>query len=118
MSASINFSQVLIDMDGSPIEDSAKQKRDDSGQLTKGPNLTLGSVCINSLMSAGADNKDMDGDEKLHRYVLSAMIRDAMKPDGKQPSLKAEDVLLIKKCIAGMYFPIVAGQAWQMIEGE
>ena len=32
MSASINFSQVLIDMDGSPIEDSAKQKRDDSGQ--------------------------------------------------------------------------------------
>lgn len=118
----INFSTELLDMDGKPIEDISKRKLDEvTGKVLKeGPTLRLADICINVLTGAKTDQdkKDLDGEAKLHFFVLACQIRDSLKPGAAQPDIRAKDIILLKEMISLNYIPLVSGQAWQMLEPE
>lgn len=118
----INFRMPLYDIDEKPILNTAKEERDDNGKVTKpAPVLTLGDICITSLMNAQKNEKGedfKDGAAKLHFFILGASIRDAMKPDKEPIKVTAEDIVLLKALIANNYIPLVAGQAWLMLDSE
>jgi hypothetical protein len=115
-----DFSIVLNDLDGVPVEDTGKREIDqNTGKMTKrGPTLRLGDVCAASLATAqkAPDGKDLDGEQKLKYYILAAQIRDQLKPDGPQADLTIEQVALLKAIVAQNYVPLISGQCWQIFE--
>lgn len=117
----IDFTQVLFDMDGEPVEDVSQIKKPEPGKpVEKGPALTLGRACILPLTLAQKDDKgeDLKGPAKLEYYILAAQIRDALRPGAKPADLSAEQIVMLKTVVAQQYVPLVAGQAWQMLEGQ
>jgi len=97
----IDFSQVMKDLDGKAIRDGEAE-------------LTLRSVTVNALMTLLPDERSLGGEEKARRYTLGMKIHKAKEP----LELKAEQVTLVKKCVGGVYTPLVVGQAFHLLDND
>jgi hypothetical protein len=98
--ATVDFSTVMTDMDGQPLPTS---------QTDKTP-VTLGTVADTALLNSFPDEKDISGDEKVHRFTLAVMVK-----SGKV-ELTAENITLIKTVIAKAYGPLIVGRAWAILD--
>lgn len=101
----IDFTQVLTNLDGSPVV--AQEGK---------PEPTLGAICEQALLATFADERDatgketIEGKEKFERWKLAAKVH------GKDVSLSAEELSLIKKLVGKAYGPLIVGQAWTMLD--
>ena len=95
----IKLNSVILDLDNAVI------KNDDE-------ELTLKTVCINSLLGAYKDEK-IDGVGKNKRFILAMKLHDTDEID-----LKSEDIVLLKELIGNSYMPIVVGRAYALLENE
>jgi hypothetical protein len=73
--------------------------------------LTLGSVCINSILTPVQTDTV---EQKLEKYDIFKKLR-----DGKaEVELSVEEIALLKKSIGTVNPPLIVGQAFEMIEGK
>lgn len=95
----LKTNQTLKDVEGKPL----------NGE--KGKLLTIGDVCINSLLTPvqGDDEK-----AKWEKYEIFKKIKDAKD----EVDLKTEELLIIKKAVGKIQPPLLMGQIWDMIEGK
>ena len=94
----VQISTKLKGIKGEPIND--------NGQV-----LTLKDIVINGVLSP------VDGDDekkKWEKYEIFKKVRDAKDV----ADLTAEEITVIKKCIAKMSPPLIMGQAFEIIEGK
>ena len=70
--------------------------------------LTLRDVIISSLLPPVENDKQ---EEKWSKYEIFKKVRDAKT----EVDLKAEEVVLIKKCIGKFQPPLILGQAFELI---
>jgi hypothetical protein len=98
--ATVDFSTVMTDMDGQPLPTS---------QSDKTP-VTLGTVADTALLNSFPDEKDIGGDEKVHRFTLAVLVK-----SGKV-DLTVENITLIKTVIAKAYGPLIVGRAWAILD--
>lgn len=97
----IDFAQTLRDLDGKPIK---KGKID----------MSLASICVDALLSLDPKNTaNIDGKEKVVRYELAKRIH-----KGGVVDLTTDEISKIKKLVGKLYFPIIVGQAFMMLENK
>lgn len=96
----IDFTQVLTDLDGSPLH-----AGDD-----KSPVLTLGDV-VKTVLVSQLDGDPADGSDKLDRYDLAKKVF-----HGKHVVLSGEQLALIVKRLRRGYPALVVGAALPMLD--
>ena len=90
----INFSQVIHDLDGTPVL--VDRKRDtETGMLTGGTILTLGIMCARALNTVFKTEAEMPTEQRAKWGALSVRIFDSAEP----LALKTGEVERIKKVI-------------------
>ena len=100
----VDFTQVLVDLDGQDIEVDAAE-----GAKEK---LTLERVAVSALLQ-GNGREQQTGEDKYKRFKLMKQIHGATEP----VEMPTEDVSLVKKAIGESgYTALVTGQSWDMIE--
>ena len=99
----IDFTKPVLDLDDKPIEVEGK-----SGTV-----FTLKSACTQALMAQqpGAA-APLSIDESMAKYLLALKIHKS----SAAIDLKAEEVVLLKRNIAGVYGPLIVGRACEMLE--
>ena len=96
--AKINFNVKLTNFDGEPLKDEKKEE------------LTLGSAVKQALLVL---DEKASGPDKYESYVLATKV-----VAGGEVELKSEEITRIKDAIGKYMFPIVVGQAWDLLEGK
>ena len=96
--AKINFSAVLMSIEGTPIKTEKQEK------------MTLGAATKQSLLFF--DEKE-SGSEKYENYCLATKVI-----DGGEVTIKSEEISRIKKAIGKYMGAIIVGQAWNILEGK
>ena len=99
----INVNIQLKDFDGTDLTE---------GQGPAKKNITCKSVLINALC-APIQGENVDGTEKYKRYKLADKIN---KNDEAQ--LSAEDIVLLKMVVGKLYFPLIVGQIYDLLEPQ
>lgn len=113
----INLKQKLRDFEGTilrkPVQTDKKDERDQF--IIERRDMTLGMVCIDALQAVYQDEKALEAEEKMKRFVLAEEIYLA---DGEM-DIKDDQVVLLKKMI-DKAFPsmLVVGQTFRMLEGK
>ena len=74
--------------------------------------MTVRDACSTAL-SINIGNKQLSGIEKVKQYELAKRFVIEDKPD-----LAAEDIVIVKNCVADMYSPLVVGQIWNILDGK
>ena len=94
----LDVTKVLKQIDGAEIIDSVT-----------GKGLTISNVISNALL---VPEDKLSGEEQVKRFILATRIYDATLP----VEISVEDAVLIKKCVAKAYAPLVTGQVWQAVD--
>lgn len=97
----VDFSAVITDLDDKPIP---------FGEGPDAPVLTLGRVSTMSLLAETPD-KQADAMESAHRWSLVQKIHNATEP----VSLKAEDIVLLRKVIQPGWALLVRNRASDLL---
>ncbi len=95
----IDFSQALVGLDGKELINDAKE-------VTR-----LGGVCAAALCAPGGEPVTPEENVRMWRLAMSVA---KMVPS----HVTAEEVVLMKKRLAAMYAPLVAGQAAVMLDQD
>ena len=113
----INLKQALRSFEGEVLKKPVQtEKKDKRGQpVIERRDMTLGTVCIDSLQAIYQDEKNLEAEEKMRRFVLAEEIYLA----DEEMDIKDDQVVLLKKVI-DKAFPsmLVVGQAYRMLEGK
>ena len=96
----IDFKRDLSDFSGNTLKE-------------KDTPINLAVVAVNALMGVYPDEQNLEGTEKVRRYLLAQRIHGA---DGSL-DIPVEDVALIKKLVGKGFPTLIAGQAIPMLEG-
>jgi hypothetical protein len=94
----IDFSHAVHDLDGEPMKDPA------------GKVVTIGSLVETALMLPYDDERNLAGEEKVHRAVL------AMRIHAGPVELTAEDIALCKKTVGKAYPPLTVMRVWEVLD--
>lgn len=97
----IDFTQILLDNDGKPIPYDPKDNSP----------ATLGAVASTALDTMISTEQNVTGEEKFHRGLLAARIK-----NDKAAVLSVEDLALVKKLIGEVYGPLVVAPAWMALD--
>jgi len=97
---SIDFDQILINLDGTPIFDDARPPKP----------ATLAVTCVKAL-TLTLVGESVDGAEKFRRYQLAARIA-----GGGECALSVEEVVKLKDVTGRAYPPSVVGPVWLMLD--
>lgn len=95
----IDFSKMLKTLEGKVIKDGETD-------------LTLGMACKKAL-TVDFKGDTADGHEKYKRYKIAGKVMNAGIID-----IKAEDIVVIKKCAGHVLFTEVMGAVYDALEGE
>ena len=95
----VNFSQVLLDLEGNALKDGGKD-------------VTLGAMAAQALLAADPNTPE-SGEEKARAYDVATKVY-----RGGEVELSVEDVSLTKKKIGQHMTAIVVGQAFRMLEQQ
>jgi len=98
----VNFSTVLTDVYGDPLQ---RQRAD--GVLS---DMTAGSAAADALLAPNAEDKD--GVRKVRLFTLALRVA-----NGNEQDIEAEDIVLIKQCVANVYSPAVVGRMAELLKG-
>lgn len=98
----LDFTQKITQLDGTDLK----------GPDGKPTELTLATVAETALNSSFEDERNLDGAEKVKRFLLSEKIEKGQK----DVTVSADDIALIKKVVAKAYNPLIVGQAWRMLD--
>lgn len=120
----IDFDKQLKDLDGKGLTTPVKFKLDpktgqailgEDGQpiVSRSEPVKLSVVCINALMANKRDEQ-ISGTEKVSRYLLAARIKQAKTPI----NIDAEEVVKIKELVGEFMSTLIAGAAYQILEGK
>lgn len=96
--AKINFSVILTRIGGKPLKDDEDK------------DLSLAGAAKQALLVL--DDKQT-GSEKYNNYCLATKV-----VNGGIVELKSEDISKIKELIGKYMYPVVVGQAWDLLEGQ
>ncbi len=96
--AKINFDAVLTKLGGGPLQDDEKK------------DLTLAGAAKQALLVL--DDKQT-GEQKYDHYCLATKV-----VNGGEVNLKSEEISTIKEVIGKYMYPVVVGQAWDLLEGK
>jgi len=85
-----------------------------SGEVIKNGEkvFELKNACVEALM-VNNPKEEIDGNEKMGRYLLAMKIEKANELD-----LKSEEIAKIKNLIGAVYGVLVVGQCFEMLEKE
>jgi len=90
-----------------------KTLKDEMVKDEKGKDIILYDICSNALLF-NEQNEKVEGKEKVRRFKLAQKIYGVKEP----VSVEAEDVVLIKECVAKLYSTLIVGQAWELLESN
>lgn len=96
--AKVNFNVVLTKLEGDPLK------------AENGKDLTLADTAKQALLVA---EEKQTGEQKYEAYVLATKVA-----GGGEVNLKSEEISKIKEAIGKHMFPVVVGQAWDLLEGK
>ncbi len=105
----IKLNQALVKMDG---EKMFKEEAINGKMIETKNEFQLKDVCVNSLL-ANVEKEEIDGVEKMNRYLLATKIQKANELD-----LKSEEIAKLKKVIGRIYGVLIVGQAFEMLENK
>lgn len=97
----IDFSKQITDFDGKAVPTDGDA---DAGALT------LKTVALNALLTL-IPGENVEGEEKAKRYALALRIHGATEP----LDLTAEEVAKIKQLAGRIYFPLVVGRSYELL---
>lgn len=103
----IDFSQVITQLDGSPVP-KQKQSPEDADV-----SLTLKDATVEALCAPMSGDENVPADTRYKRAHLAMKIYDATEP----LELSAEQVVEIKNAIGKRFAALVLMRAWDLIEG-
>jgi hypothetical protein len=106
----IDMTVVLTDESGKPLPDAVGQDFKDDPSCARCPTLTLGHAVAHALF-AQLPGETVSGDQKWARGVLADKVRDA-----KAATLTAEEVVVIKRLIGGLYSGSVVVKAYPLLD--
>lgn len=95
----INVNQPIIDLDGKEL-------------VEEGKVITVGLVIFRSLLGSYPDEQSLSGEEKFTRGELAMKVKNAED----SLTLKAEDIVLIKKLVAKMFTTFIVWQMWKILD--
>ena len=95
----IDMEQKLEDIEGNVLEENGKH-------------ITLKSICINAALGH-TESERLSGEQKLNLYELAIKIR-----KGGVIDLTAEEIVTLKDRIGKLYYALVVGQGFDMLEGK
>lgn len=98
----IKVTTEIIDLAGNPIVSPPKNPGE------KPEPLTLRAASIQALM--GADDK-ATGDQKFKVFMLAQRIHEE-----DEPTLKSEEITLVKNAVGKLFFPLVVGRVWNLLD--
>lgn len=98
----VDFSTVLLDMEGKSIDASATDKSP----------ATVRKVVVGALIASYADEQNLGGDEKVKRWNLALKIQKEADPI----DFKSDEIALMKKLVGKAYGPMIVGQVWEALE--
>lgn len=98
----IDFTQVLTDLDGTPIPAQADGKNSEP--------LTLGMAAKTALVTQ-MEGDPTSGADKLDRYELAKKVQ-----KGKHVELTTDEITMIKNRIMKGYAPVVVGAALPLLD--
>jgi hypothetical protein len=103
----INFATVMLDLKGEPLKNMDRQ------------DLTLGHVCVESLMAPGsAYTQPVAGNVLQNYHRLAERIHKGMTA-GEEVSITAEEATILKdRVAAGYQTATVVGPAFALLDGE
>lgn len=99
--AALDFTQPLHQLNGEPF----------TSPDGKPTSVTLGTLAETALLTLGADEAALPGEDRVKRFVLAQRVHES-----KDAVLTADEIALIKKLIAKTYGPLFVGQAWRMLD--
>lgn len=98
----INVTQVILDMNGSPLMGPPAKKD------AKPEPMTVRTACMQALLST---DEKQTGSHKFDCYRLATKI---LEED--TPMIEAQDIMLIKESVGKLFYPIVVGRVWDALE--
>ncbi len=98
----INLLQELKTLEGEVLKIAREGKAEEP--------MTLKNPCINALMGAYEDERNLSGEEKVKRYELATKIQAFSEVE-----FTPEEAVLVRKLVAKAYSPLVVGQVWKML---
>lgn len=124
----VNFKQALTNFEGEELKEvDAKKAEELRKQLLKKEItqddynikvseslkvITLGFICVNSLLSEVKDERST-GEDKVKRYELAKAIH-----MGDELDVPAEGIVMLKERIGKSYLPMIVGQVFNLLEGK
>lgn len=107
----INVTQQLTELDGTPMV-TGKQVCQKCGQVVneKEP-MTVRLATVRALTAMFRDEQSLEGEKKVARFHLALRITDE-----DEPSLTAEEVVLIKKLVGKMFGNVIVGRTWAILD--
>ena len=113
----VNLKQLLRDFDGEILEKPVRtDEKDAQGNSIIGKKkMDLRTICIDALQAVYQDEKNLDPEEKMKRFVMAEEIYLA---DGEM-ELKDDQVVFLKKMVNKAFpSPLVYGQVTRILEGQ
>lgn len=99
-----NLNAEIVDLDGVPIVIGADGKK-----------LTLGEMCVNSLIAALPGEETTEGPEKRRRVKLAERIKEAAAKD-REIYISPEDVARLLKLVGKLYTALPAARAMDLLD--
>ena len=104
MPKKIDMKQPLMTLDGSK----ALTRMEDSDDV-----LTLGDVCVHSLLEDKNNGEGVSGEAKCQHMILAMSIHNSDEPVG----IATSDIAHLKKLITAVWTsPLVVGQSYKMLD--
>jgi bifunctional DNase/RNase len=73
--------------------------------------ITIGMIIANALLAQTKGSTPLSGEEHIKRYELARKVFQEVEVE-----LKAEQVVLIKKCVSDTYTTLYAGQILEVLD--
>jgi len=99
----INMDTVLLDIRGQPMQ---------RGTIDDHKPLLLRDVCQDALLATYADEKELNGEAKVKRWLI------ALKCNDLAANFTVEEVAEIKRLLAKGFGPLVVGRAYELLENQ
>jgi hypothetical protein len=94
----LNLNKPIKDLDGNIIE-----------------KITAKSLIRDALVTLGEDDKNLSGEAKYTQFSLALRITEA--GDG-EVELSSEEITKIKALVGRMFYPLVVGRLFDILEGK
>jgi hypothetical protein len=126
----INVNQKITDLEGNPIPGNKKKLKqngnpiyhkdaegdwiidENNNKIPVMQSMTLKEAIINALLAGFQDEANIPGTKKLERFMLAEKINKA----DSTLELITEEIVEIKAVVGKMYFPLIIGKVYGLLE--